>query len=60
MTLNIARMDPIFFSNNVLEQTRNRVHYDQNFNSYSIGLKPTLEGFSGIDSLIEMLSKESK
>lgn len=35
MTLNLARVHPVFFSNNVLEPLRNRVHHDLHYNSCS-------------------------
>jgi hypothetical protein len=52
MTLNLARADPIFFSNNVIEPLRNRIHHDSLFNSISRGLVPTSEGVASADTLI--------
>jgi hypothetical protein len=60
MTINLAREDPIFFSNNVLEPIRNRVHFDQNLNSFSVGLRQTYEGFNSVDSLIKLLCKNPR
>ncbi len=38
MTLNIARDHPIYFSNNVLEAVRDRIHSDKFYNSFSSGM----------------------
>ena len=57
MTINMARMNPIYFSNNVLEQVRQRMHYDRQYNSFSSGMVPTIEGISCVDSLINMICK---
>lgn len=52
MTLNIARSNPIYFSNNVLEAIRDRLHSDKLYFSCSIGLLGTVEGVNAIDTLI--------
>lgn len=52
MTINMARMNPILFSNNVLEQVRKRMHKDGYFNSFSNGMVSTKEGTECVDSLI--------
>jgi hypothetical protein len=44
MTLNIARHVPVYFSNNVLEALRDRLHSDKFYNSPSQGIMPTVEG----------------
>ena len=60
MTINIARMNPVYFSNNVLEQVRQRMHFDKHYNSFSSGLQPTNEGQECVDSLISMICKQKK
>jgi len=60
MTLNLARVHPILFSNNVLEPLRNRVHHTLHYNSCSVGLKPVDEGFTAVDSLIQQLCKDPR
>ena len=60
ITLNIARVHPIYFSNNVLESVRGRIHADKFYNSFSCGMIPTLEGVTALDSLIEYISKVPK
>jgi hypothetical protein len=55
MTINMARMNPIYFSNNVLELVRDRMHYDRSYNSFSNGMMPTHEGLECVDSLISMI-----
>ena len=52
ITLNIARAYPVYFSNNVLETVRGRLHADKAYNSFSLGMVPTHEGVAAIDSLI--------
>lgn len=44
MTLNIAKANPIYFANNVLEPIRNRIHSDGFYHSFSIGMIKTNEG----------------
>lgn len=60
MSLNIARDSPIFFSNNVLEAIRDRIHTDFYYYSFSVGLSPTVEGIYGMDSLMKFLSQLKK
>jgi hypothetical protein len=57
MTINMARMNPVLFSNNVLEQVRSRMHQDRYYNSFSNGLIPTQEGIECVDSLISYICK---
>lgn len=57
MTINMARMNPVYFSNNVLEAVRDRMHHDLHYNSFSLGFVPTQEGVDCVDSLIQLLSK---
>lgn len=57
MTINMARMNPVYFSNNVLEVLRDRMHFDLKYNSFSRGLVPTTEGIKCVDSLIELICK---
>jgi hypothetical protein len=57
MTLNIARDHPIFFSNNVLESVRDRIHIDKFYNSFSCGMIKTEDGIAAIDSLLDYIVK---
>mmetsp|Transcript_16193 Transcript_16193/g.11692 ORF Transcript_16193/g.11692 Transcript_16193/m.11692 type:complete len:92 (+) Transcript_16193:124-399(+) len=60
MTLNLARVDPVFFSNNVLESLRDRVHVDKFYNSPSTGMNLTVEGLEAMDSCIMYTCKHPK
>ena len=60
MTLNMARADPIFFSNNVIETVRDRLHIDNTYFSFSETYVPTEEGVYAVDSLIAKLSNTPK
>ena len=60
MTLNIARAAPIYFSNNVVEPVRGRMHKDKMYHSFSLGMIQTLEGVGAVDSLADYLSKIAK
>ena len=57
MTLNIARVHPKYFSNNVLESVRDRIHQDKFYNSFSCGMVQTVEGIKAIDSLLDFICK---
>lgn len=56
MTLNIARASPIYFSNNVLESLRDRIHGDKFYNSPSTGMNLTMEGLVAIDDCMDYIS----
>lgn len=58
MTLNIARSNPIFFSNNVLEAVRDRIHADKHYYSFSDIMFPTEEGIHAVDSMIDYICKK--
>lgn len=60
ITLNLARVNPIYFSNNVLECVRDRIHVDKFYNSFSLGLIRTVEGIAAFDSLLTFMSKIQK
>lgn len=60
MTLNIARANPIYFSNNVLEAIRDRIHSDKLYYTFSNAVIPTEEGIHAIDTLIEYICKQPK
>ncbi len=60
ITLNIVRHAPIYFANNVLETIRNRFHADGMYNSFSLGVKSTVEGIDSLDTLLGFISKSNK
>eukprot|EP00350_Pseudokeronopsis_sp_OXSARD2_P001208 CAMPEP_0170560930 /NCGR_PEP_ID=MMETSP0211-20121228/51824_1 /TAXON_ID=311385 /ORGANISM="Pseudokeronopsis sp., Strain OXSARD2" /LENGTH=63 /DNA_ID=CAMNT_0010875801 /DNA_START=373 /DNA_END=564 /DNA_ORIENTATION=+ len=57
MTLNLARVEPVYFSNNVLESLRDRIHADNFYHSPSTGMNLTIEGMRAMDSCIHFVCK---
>lgn len=55
--LNLARDHPKWFSNNVLESVRDRLHVDKAYNSFSCGMVKTIEGMGAMDSLLDYIYK---
>ena len=60
MTMNIARANPIYFSNNILESVRARFHADKFYNSFSLGVVQTEEGIDCVDELVNWITKQPK
>eukprot|EP00347_Sterkiella_histriomuscorum_P005825 403355127 len=52
-----TRANPIYFSNNVIEVIRGRMHADKMYYSFSLGMVQTIEGAEAVDSLTDFLSK---
>lgn len=58
MTINLVRVMPVYFSNNVLENLRDRIHIDKFYNSPSTGMNLTIEGIPGMDDCIDYVCRQ--
>ena len=60
ITLNLCRVDPIFFINNFAEPCRGRYFKSFQYRDFANAIRTTHEGVEAVDSIIDYLSSAEK
>lgn len=56
LCINLARVDPIFFSNNILEWAQKRYRKGNYYHSFSDEIQKTLDGVQKVNEAIDVLA----